>query len=69
MEAMQTGRWHDTAQYPRLNDATFNAYKQLKDELTIGMTTQVILRGTRPVIPRELQRRVVDLAYEDHQGI
>ena len=66
---MQTGRWHDTAHYPKLNDATFNTYTQLKDELTIGTTTQVILCGTRLVIPRELQRRVVDLAHEGHQGI
>ena len=69
IEAMQTGRWHDTAQHSRVNDATFNAYKQLKDEVTIGTTTHVILRETRLVIPRELQRQVVDLAHEGHQGI
>ena len=30
---------------------------------------QVIIRGTKLVIPKELQRRVVDLAHEGHQGI
>ena len=30
---------------------------------------QVVLRGTRIVVPRKLRRRVLDLAHEGHQGI
>ena len=42
-------------------------YKCVRNELTtIGF---VVLRGTRIVIPRELQSRVVDLAHEGHQGV
>lgn len=30
---------------------------------------QVVLRGTRILVPRKLKRRVLDLAHEGHQGI
>ena len=30
---------------------------------------QVVLRGIRIVIPEKLQKRVLDLAHEGHQGI
>ena len=30
---------------------------------------QVVLRGTRIVIPRTLRHRVLNLAHEGHQGI
>ena len=43
------------------------AYMMARNELaSIG---HVGLRGTRIVIPRELQQRVLELAHEGHQGI
>ena len=42
-------------------------FVMVRNELTfIG---QVILRGTRIVIPKVLRQRVVELAHEGHQGI
>ena len=44
-----------------------NAYELVSHELAcIG---QVVLRGTRIVVPRKLRRRVLDSAHEGHQGI
>ena len=43
-------------------------YKAIKDELTIS-SHNVILRGSRIVIPESLQQRAVDLAHESHQGL
>ena len=43
------------------------SFVMVRNELTfIG---QVILRGTRIVIPKVLRHRVVELAHEGHQGI
>ena len=43
------------------------AFVMVRNELTsVG---QVVLRGTRIVIPGNLRKRVLDLAHEGHQGI
>ena len=42
---------------------------KVKDELTVCSTRDIILRGTRLIIPKELQAHVVKLAHEGHQGI
>ncbi len=68
MDAVRSARWYNVAKHPTVDPDTFRTYERLKDELTFGTTTQVIIRGTKLVIPKE-QRRVVDLAHEGHQGI
>ena len=56
-EALETGHW---SKAPK-------AFELVSHELAgIG---QVVLRGTRIVVPRKFRRRVLDLAHEGHQGI
>ena len=56
-ECLHTGNWERAPK----------AYMMARNELaSIG---HVVLRGTRIVIPRELQQRVLELAHEGHQGI
>ena len=56
-EALKTGHWSKAQK----------AYELVSHELAcIG---QVVLRGTRIVVPRTLRRRVLDLAHEGHQSI
>ena len=56
-ECLQSGDWEKA---PKV-------FEMVRNELTnIG---QIVLRGTRIVGPRELQKRVLDLAHEGHQGI
>ena len=43
-------------------------YKSVKDELTVT-SENIILRGTRIVIPESLQQKAIDLAHESHQGL
>ena len=69
IDAIQSGKWYELAKRPKVDSDTFRTYERLKDELTIGTTTQVILRITKLVIPNELQHCVVELAHEGHQGI
>ncbi len=50
--------------------AVFAAWQKVKDELTAGVTPQVILRGTSIAVPSKLQECVVNLAHEGpHQGV
>ena len=55
----------------RLNQWDYDVvkpYRQFKDELTIGKQN-VVLRGSKIVIPESLQKKAVDIAHESHQGI
>lgn len=57
-ECVRTGDW---------SRCTVPAYLQVKNELcTFG---QLLLRGSRLVIPQVLRERVLELAHEGHQGI
>ena len=50
------------------NSDLLKQYKMIKEELTIG-AQNVILRGSRIVIPQSLQQRIIDIAHESHQGL
>ena len=43
-------------------------FRKVKDELTVT-PENIILRGTRIVLPEALQQRAVDIAHESHQGL
>jgi len=58
---INAGRWDDRA------DDSMSQYKHVYKELSSA--DGIILRQSRLVIPTALQRRVVELAHEGHQGI
>jgi hypothetical protein len=43
------------------------SYKAIKDELCV--VGQVILRGSRIVVPTSLRKKMINIAHEGHQGI
>jgi hypothetical protein len=57
-KCIETGNW-DSPQC--------SSYKSVRDELCV--VGNVILRGTRIVIPQKLRPRVIKLGHEGHQGI
>ena len=57
-KCIQTGDW---------TNCPNSTYRLVKDELC--QLGQLVIRGTRIVIPRCLRQQVVDLAHEGHQGI
>ena len=67
--ALNTGQWYNVQSSNVIDMATFNALARVKTDLTIANAGNTLLRGTRIVIPQSLQRRVVRLAHEGHQGI
>lgn len=68
-EAVQRGNWHETASRPDVDASTYHLLTKVKDELTVCSTSNIILRGTRIVIPKVMQEHVVKLAHEGHQGL
>ena len=55
---VRTGNWEH---------CTFPSYAHIKDELCIY--GEILLRGSRIVVPKTLRDKVVRLAHEGHQGI
>ena len=59
IKSIQTNRWGKAEQ--------LRPYRQIKNELTVKDC--MILKGNKLIIPAALQKRVLDLAHESHQGI
>ena len=49
------------------SDETLLPYKKVGEELSI--VNDLVLRGTRIIVPLELQKKMVKLAHEGHQGL
>lgn len=74
IKLLKSGKWSEIDQYKDDDEIDYQAlqsFRSVKDELTISesQTGTVLLRKTRVVIPRSLQRQTIDLAHEGHQGI
>ena len=54
---------------PGVDIAEFRLLERVKDELTVSASGNLILRGTRIVIPQSLQEHVINLAHEGYQGL
>ena len=67
--AIQHDAWNNIKVQPEIHRNTLQSMHKLRHELTVTESGKMILRGSRIVIPHELQKRVVDLAHVGHQGI
>ena len=63
------GSWHHEIRRPCVDAVEFRLLERVKDELTVSASGNLILRGTRIVVPKSLQGHVVNLAHEGHQGL
>ncbi|PFX29727.1 Potassium channel subfamily T member 1 [Stylophora pistillata] len=68
-EAIMKGNWHLVVKRPGVNLTEFRLLERVKDELAVSASGNLILHGTRIVIPKSLQEHVVNLAHEGHQGL
>ena len=66
--SLVSGRWISPAT-PCDEDviSSLNKFSKVEDDLSV--TDELVLRGSRIVIPASLQEKVVQLAHEGHQGI
>ncbi|RXN06658.1 putative protein K02A2.6-like protein [Labeo rohita] len=61
---IRNNAWHTVTK-----DTALRQYEQVKSELTVSHEDDIILKGSRIVIPSSLEHRVLQLAHEAHQGI
>ena len=58
--ALKTNCWNSDIVKPFCN---------IKDEITIDYTNDILLRGTRIIVPVSLQKHTIKLAHQGHQGL
>ena len=70
---IQTASWNDLNHLPGnfkdANIAELQAFQRIKEELTVNTQENVILRGSRIMIPTALRQRAIAIAHEGHQGL
>ena len=50
------------------NDDILQPFRAIKHEISVDLTNNILLRGTRIIIPESLQRHVIKIAHKGHQG-
>lgn len=70
---LETGLWpNKSCESPgkdRVNYNDLRALFRLRGELTVNSEANVLLRGTKLVLPTSLRQKAVDLAHTGHSGI
>jgi hypothetical protein len=67
-QRVRNNSWH--LDIPEEVDAhMLNLFRHTRDELTISLDNDLILRGNKLVIPTSLQARILSLAHEGHLGV
>ena len=61
-ECLKTGKWEET-------DTELKPYRLCAEELSMNQTGDLVLKGSRIVIPKSLQDRATKLGHGGHQGI
>ena len=72
IELIRTNKWtliKEDSNMPGVNVAELRLFSRVQEELTVNEADDLILRGTRIVIPSALRQRTLALAHEGHQGI
>ena len=68
--ATKTDRWKQALHKAKATDrATVESLYRVRSELTVNEDNNLLLRGTRLVIPSALQDRVLNIAHEGHRGV
>lgn len=60
--------WHTSARDMPVAKA-LKHYRNISYELSVSSNDDLILKGSRIVVPTALEQRVLQLAHESHQGI
>ena len=67
VRALRSDQWQ-LPQDKSVDVTSFLILKTVRDELSFCDDSNIILRGSRIVIPAILQQKVMDIAHEGHQG-
>ena len=68
MRLISNGQWNNLKPVNGVDPSTLKIFAKVWNELT-SVDGNIVLRGNRIVIPDALQKRVIELAHEGHQGL
>ena len=71
IKLVQTNKWHDIAHY-RDTEVSYEcllSFSKVRDTLTVNENADLLMRDNQIEIPNTLQKRVVELVHEGHQGM
>jgi len=68
MRLISAGQWDNLKPVEGVDPSTLKIFANIRSELT-SVDGNLVLRGNRIVVPEALQKRVVELAHECHQGL
>ena len=68
VQALRSDQWH-IPKDSSVDVAAFLIFKTVRNELSFCDESNIILRGSRIVIPHLLQPKVINIAHEGHQGL
>ena len=76
-EIIRSQQWHSVLDTDhscpndkdKYNLRDLQAFHKIRHELTVTTNNDIILRGSRIVMPTALRRRALELAHEGHQGL
>lgn len=68
MRLISSGHWHNLKPVDGVDTSTLKIFANIRNELT-SVDGKIVFRGNRIVRPEVLQKRVVELAHEGHQGV
>jgi hypothetical protein len=70
-KAIRTGNWTVTPTQRNIgvDPQEMNAYFKLRNEITASNENDLLLKGTRIILPAPLRSHALSLAHEGHQGL
>ena len=69
-ELLQTGKWHQINDSPADADREeLKLFHRIHSELAVSNNSNIILRGSRIVMPTVLREKAINIAHEGHQGL
>ena len=69
IEILQQNTWNSFANDQNIDINELRAYEKVRNELSLTPEVDLIVRGSRLVIPKSLREQVTRLAHEGHQGL
>ena len=69
IEILQQNTWNSFANDQNIDINDLRAYEKVRNELSLTPEVDLIVRGSRLVIPKSLREQIIRLAHEGHQGL
>lgn len=69
MSALKDGKWYRHGNTPDVDQTVYKACRLIQTELSAAPDHDILLKGTRIMIPASLHKSVVELAHTGHQGM